>query len=144
MRHHDRRQRGVGTILVQVAYFLTSQAAPVYVVATPSMAQLTCRAGAATTSGICSRTTNAAIIAASRVAARRAWMPLTSASPAAKWPTPVAQAQNVWLGGIHAGTMPAVGAIQLKCASPNTRQHTPARMRVVVMSVPRNAPARLA
>ena len=58
--------------------------------------------------GMCTSNTNEAIIPVSAMAARRAWMPVTSARPAARWPAPVAQAQNTCDGGIHAGTNPAV------------------------------------
>src|SRR3982750_4849836 len=107
MGHHDGRQRGL-RIVVQGAYFLTSHVAPASELETASMIHSMCWPGAAITRGMCTKSTIDAIIAASSVAASRAWMPLTSATPAAKCPTPVAQAQKTWDGGIQRGTIEAV------------------------------------
>src|SRR6188472_291595 len=111
VRHHDGRQRRIvfhQVAIHQVEYFRNSQAAPVSEVEKPSMVHSKREYGDAMTRGMCRSNTNEPIIPASAVAANLAWMPLTSAIPAARWPAPVAQAQNTCDGGIHAGTKPAV------------------------------------
>ena len=107
----------------------TIQAAPATarLIALPAHAR--CAFGVATTAGTHTKAPKPRIIAVSKRPARTAWMPVTMAMPASKWPMPVANAQNRWLGGIHFGTMLMVSGSDKKCAKPNVIAQSPNRTR---------------
>src|SRR5690349_2163808 len=93
VRYHDGRQWR-GLVVGQVEYFLMSRAEPVSAPDTASMIHSSCFSGLPITRGMCTNNTKDPIMTACSVTASRARMPMTSATPAARCPAPVAQAQN--------------------------------------------------